>query len=94
MAVTLIVLPLSTAINSERHEICATPFGTEFAQIMKRIHDLPDCHKGTRMSQQNALCTEEFTSAVEMLRQLLPDEELNRLQPSGPATVYTTMVTL
>ena len=46
------------------------------------------------MSDQNVLSTEEFTSAVEMLRQLLPGEELDRLQPSGPATVYTTMVTL
>lgn len=46
------------------------------------------------MSEQKVLNTEEFTSAVEMLRQLLPDEELNRRQPSGPATVYTTLVTL
>jgi len=46
------------------------------------------------MSDQNVLSTEEFTSAVEMLRQLLPGEELDRRQPSGPATVYTTMVTL
>ena len=46
------------------------------------------------MSDQNVLSTEEFASAVEMLRQLLPDEELERRQPCGPATVYTTMVTL
>ncbi len=46
------------------------------------------------MSDQNVLSKEEFSSAVEMLRQLLPDEELNRRQPSGPATVYTTMITL
>ena len=46
------------------------------------------------MSDQNVLSTEEFASAVEMLRQLLPDEELDRRQPCGPATVYTTMVTL
>jgi hypothetical protein len=43
---------------------------------------------------QGVLSTEEFTSAVEILRQLLPDEELDRRQPSGPATVYTTMVTV
>lgn len=46
------------------------------------------------MSEQNVLSTEEFTSAVEVLRQLLPDDELNQRQPTGPATVYTTMVTL
>lgn len=46
------------------------------------------------MSDQNVLSTEEFSSAVEMLRQLLSDEQLDRRQPCGPATVYTTMVTL
>lgn len=46
------------------------------------------------MSSENPLSEREFASAVELLRELLPDEELNRLQPCGPATVYTTMVTL
>ena len=46
------------------------------------------------MSDQNPLSEQEFASAVEMLRELVPDEELNRIQPSGPATIYTTMVTL
>jgi len=46
------------------------------------------------MSDQNVLSTEEFTSAVESLRELVPDEVLDRLQPSGPAAVYTTLVTL
>jgi len=46
------------------------------------------------MSDQTVLGTQEFTSAVETLLQLIPDEELDRLQPSGPATVYTTLVTL
>ena len=49
---------------------------------------------GARMSDQDALSEQEFTSAVEMLRKLLPDEELDRLQPCGPATVYTTLITL
>ena len=49
---------------------------------------------GARMSDQNALSEQEFASAVEMLRELLPDDELDRLQPCGPATVYTTMITL
>jgi len=46
------------------------------------------------MSDQAVLSTEEFTSAVETLMRLIPDEELNRLQPSHPVTVYTTLVTL
>lgn len=50
--------------------------------------------KGARMSDQNPLSEQEFASAVDLLRELLPDEELNRIQPSGPATIYTTMVTL
>lgn len=37
---------------------------------------------------------EELTSAIEMLQQLLPNDELDQLQPSGPAAVYTTLVTL
>lgn len=46
------------------------------------------------MSGDHSLSEQEFASAVEMLRQLLPDAELNRRQPCGPATVYTTMITL
>ena len=45
-------------------------------------------------TEESRLNEEEFTSAVEMLHQLLPGDELNQLQPSGPATVYTTMVTV
>jgi len=45
-------------------------------------------------TEENPLSEKEFTSAVEMLQQLLPDDKLNQLQPSGPAAVYTTMVTL
>ena len=48
----------------------------------------------TVLRDQDALSNEEFASAVEMLWNLLPAEELNRRQPTGPATVYTTMVTL
>ena len=49
---------------------------------------------GTRKSGENSLSEQEFASAIEMLRQLLPEAELNRRQPCGPATVYTTMITL
>ncbi len=46
------------------------------------------------MSDQTVLSTEEFTSALETLVRLIPDEELDRLQPSHPVAVYTTLVTL
>ena len=38
--------------------------------------------------------THELTSAIETLREMIQAEELERRQPSGPATVYTTMVTI
>jgi len=41
-----------------------------------------------------ALGEEEFRSAIEVLRELLPEEALDRRQPSSPNTVYTTLVTL
>ena len=46
------------------------------------------------MSNENSLSEQELTSAVEMLRKLLPDEELNRFQPCRPAAIYTTLITL
>ena len=36
----------------------------------------------------------ELTSAIESLRAIIKDDELERRQPSGPAAVYTTMVTI
>ena len=38
--------------------------------------------------------THELTSAIETLREMIRADELDRRQPSGPATVYTTMVTI
>lgn len=46
------------------------------------------------MSQDDALKDAELTSAVQLLWELFPGDELNQFQPSGPGTVYTTMVTL
>jgi len=37
---------------------------------------------------------EELRTAVDLLQRMLPAEELDRLQPSGPNTVYTTLITL
>lgn len=38
--------------------------------------------------------TKELTSAIETLREIINEGELERRQRSGPATVYTTMVTI
>lgn len=46
------------------------------------------------MITETILSEQEFSSAVEMLRRLLPGEELQALQPSGPNAVYTTLVTI
>lgn len=46
------------------------------------------------MSANSVLSEQEFSSAIETLRKLLDGEDLNALQPSGPATVYTTLVTI
>ena len=36
----------------------------------------------------------ELTAAIEMLRAIIPDHELERLAPTGPATIYTTTITI
>lgn len=38
--------------------------------------------------------TQELRSAIGMIRRVMPAEELNALQPGGPATVYTTLATV
>jgi len=38
--------------------------------------------------------TQELQSAIGMIKRLMPTEELNTLQPNGPATVYTTLATV
>jgi hypothetical protein len=43
---------------------------------------------------ESALSESELSSAIEMLRAIIPDEELERLAPTGPATVYTTTITI
>ncbi len=45
-------------------------------------------------SQWSPLREEELTSAVEMLRRLLPDDDLESWRATGSATVYSTFVTL
>ena len=43
---------------------------------------------------QRPLTDEEFHSACELLRRITPEHELLKLAPTGPAAVYTTLVTL
>jgi hypothetical protein len=43
---------------------------------------------------QSVLSESELASAMEMLRNIIPDGELERLAPTGPATVYTTTITI
>lgn len=43
---------------------------------------------------ENMLSESELSSAIEMLRAIIPDEELERLAPTGPATIYTTCITI
>ena len=40
------------------------------------------------------LSEDELHSAIDLLRGMIPEDELNQLQPCGPNTVYTTLVTL
>ncbi len=44
--------------------------------------------------QRTAFTEQELYAAVDTLRQMLPEEELSRLQPSSPNTIYTTYLTL
>ncbi len=45
-------------------------------------------------TEDSRISKNEFDAAIEMLQQILPKDEPDWIQPSGPATVYTTMVTL
>lgn len=46
------------------------------------------------MEAHRNLSVEEIDSAFEMLRRMMPEHELLRLAPTGPAAVYTTLITL
>jgi hypothetical protein len=70
-------------------------FGTRFAP---GVNEIPVHCLIVRCAfvfeNQSALSESELTSAIEMLRSIIPDEELELLAPTGPATVYTTTLTL
>jgi hypothetical protein len=40
------------------------------------------------------LSDSEWTAAIEMLRAIITDEERELMAPTGPATVYTTSITI
>jgi hypothetical protein len=46
------------------------------------------------MNKDVTVGDKELHSAIDLLRELIPEEELKSLQPSSPNTVYTTLVTL
>ena len=71
-------------------------FGTGFApgvnnRVVRRLFDgiqiVPE-------QKSSVLSESELASAIEMLRAIIPDEELELLAPTGPATVYTTSLTI
>ena len=75
-------------VNSHVFSFFATR-GTPFARPVLARHlrsMIMMCDRGqtvrrTRMPDRTVLSPEEFTSAVEALRQVIPDEELNAWQP-------------
>ena len=46
------------------------------------------------MLKDQEVSEERIRSAIDLLRKLIPEDELRRLQPSSPNTVYTTLITL
>jgi len=46
------------------------------------------------IKDDSTLKEEELHAAIDMLRKMLPENEINQWQQSGPNTVYTTLVTL
>jgi hypothetical protein len=44
--------------------------------------------------KEAVLDSEELRAAIDVLRQLVPEDDISRLQRSAPNTVYTTLVTL
>lgn len=46
------------------------------------------------MAEDGSLRNQELCSAMNLLKELTPEKELESLQPSSPHTVYTTLVTL
>ena len=47
------------------------------------------------MSENESVLSQlELTSTIEMLRAIIPDDELEFLAPTGPAIIYTTSITI
>jgi hypothetical protein len=73
---------------------CAACFGTEFAQHDVVISSPARLSQGDAWMPATRTDAKELTSAIETLREIINEDELERLQPSGAAAVYTTMVTI
>lgn len=70
-------------------------FGTIFAPGREVLQLCCLFDRSDIMSDDQAPLSEsELTAAIDLLRQIIPDEELERLAPTGPATVYTTTITI
>ena len=70
-------------------------FGTTFAPGANSLHVRCLIVRCKIVTQDKAVTTDlELTAAIEMLRAIIPDHELERLAPAGPATVYTTTITI
>ena len=70
-------------------------FGTRFAQLLTFCHSLPKCQDCHMAFVDGPLTDDELTSAVELLRNVIPDDEFPTYSlAESPATVYTTLVTL
>ncbi len=75
---------------------CNAVFGTTFAPLANNtfVRRLYVRFKIVSFNDESVLSELELTSAIEMLRAIIPDEELESLAPTGPATVYTTSITI
>ncbi len=70
-------------------------FGTTFAPGREVLQLCCLSDRSDVMSEdQVPLSESELSAAIDMLRQIIPDEELERLAPTGAATVYTTTITI
>ena len=70
-------------------------FGTTFAPGANSLRVCCLIVRCKIVTKDKAVPTDlELTAAIEMLRAIIPDHELERLAPTGPATVYTTTITI
>lgn len=70
--------------------LSAVGFGCQIVrEIAMMVKD--DC---SHTDENHSLNEQELHAAIDLLQQLLPEDQINQLQPSAPHAVYTTLVTL